>query len=190
MKDLKIRRRFNRLKQTSYFHSLYAISGAEPTMKEILRYSRVRTSTLRLRRWYSISFTELKKRLRRLLGFKKREVPIEEIELNNMVAQASQGNHLVEDRQNWEEIDRVVYDIPIPDGWDVDTYLSNRNFNVLFSNSETIQDMIREQQHEAEDEEDEEDEEDNEGEVSLQKNVSGSDYKVDFGSLSGVSSYQ
>ncbi|EPS35644.1 hypothetical protein H072_10912 [Dactylellina haptotyla CBS 200.50] len=144
--NYKFDRRFSRLMKTGSYKVFFGPAGAEPTLKDVMKSTRSKKAKSGFQRWWAISTKGLKLKLGQIFG-KSRQTKTEsaDVELRDM---APQRDIDAANENEWMEMDNTQNDNSIPAERDVQAYLTNRNFAILFPDMELEEILAFEQEQE------------------------------------------
>ncbi|KAK6330481.1 hypothetical protein TWF696_003372 [Orbilia brochopaga] len=144
LKEAQRIRRHDRLLKMPYYNSLFGATGVTPTQRDIDQHSKLNLMKLKLRKWCSSKFKRLLNDIRELFGAQSKEDELFDIELRHLDVdpaiippplQTSKESDDDEEK-SWSDADDTSSESSDL-AEQIDEYLSNRNYNILFPSGET-----------------------------------------------------
>ncbi|KAK6333634.1 hypothetical protein TWF730_003819 [Orbilia blumenaviensis] len=145
----RIIQQVQRIQELPYYQMLYWNAEANPAEKVIGRQTRLYNIAFRFRRWFNITKADLSYRLRRISGLRKASFLPNEIEFELTGRNKEQMKDKLEQRpvniSEDENFDEVQFMEPLLKQ-QRESFLTNRNYNILFTSDKTLTDMMRDEE--------------------------------------------
>ncbi|KAK6534163.1 hypothetical protein TWF281_005498 [Arthrobotrys megalospora] len=147
----RIIRQFQRIQNLPYYKMLYWSPEANPAQKVIGRQTRLYNIAFRLRRWFRITLADISHRFKTFFGLNEDPLPIKERKLALRKKRSKSSKRFKKKKPRYSDIsdDEDLYELTAAEPLlkqQRECFLTNRNYNILFTSGETATDRIRDEE--------------------------------------------